>query len=370
MHALSFCKKICDEAAKMKISVVIPMRNASSSIDSCLQSLTEQEEQPYEIIVIDNQSTDDSRLVVKKEIEKFNYIRLIVNSGRSLVAAASRNIGIESAKGDIIAFTDSDCIADKYWIKNIRVAFEQDSSLDAIGGVEKGGCADISLSGKFLSAFWLPDTQKITKRKITGKADFFRNVYLVTFNCAFKRSILIELGGFDEIFSPAGEDTDLWMRACEQKATIFAWDPKMVVTHHQDITFYRLLKKSFSYGESHAHTTKRHFKNNFILQLPFVGQIKMNIPYFTFVITQHFTKLVLLLIILGMAFYVSLAVGSVTFFLALSFFFFKLRNCMSVRGYKVSLWHSIVILGIFVCREISEQLGRVYGSFKHKVICL
>lgn len=370
MHALLFRKKICDEAAKMKVSVVIPMRNASSTINSCLQSLTEQEEQPYEIIVIDNQSTDNSRLLVEKEIERFNYIRLIVNSERRLVAAASRNIGIESGKGDIIAFTDADCLVAKDWIENIRRAFEQDSNLDAIGGVEKGGCADISLSGKFLSASWLPDPQKITKRKITDKADFFRNIYLVTFNCAFKRSILIKLGGFDETFFPAGEDIDLWMRTCGQKATMFAWDPKITVAHHQDISFWRLLKKSFSYGESHAHITKRHFKNNFILQLPLLGQIKMNIPYFAFVITGHFTKLVLLLIILGMAFYVSFAIGTVIFFLALSFFFFKLRNCMSVRGYKVSLWHSILVLGIFVCREISEQLGRVCGSFKHKVICL
>lgn len=354
----------------MKISVVIPMRNASSTINSCLRSLNEQEELPYEIIVVDNQSTDDSRLLVKKEIEKFNYIRLIVNSERPLVAAASRNIGMESAKGDIIAFTDADCIVAKDWIKNIRMAFEQDSNLDAIGGIEKGGCLDISLSGKFLSASWLPDPKKITKRKITGKADFFQDIYLATFNCAFKRSILIKLGGFDETFFPAGEDTDLWMRACEQKATMFAWDPKIVVTHHQNISFCRLLKKSFSYGESHAHITKRHFKNNFILQFPLVGQIKINIHYFTFVITQHFTKLILLLILLGMAFYVSLTLGVVAFFLALSFLFFKLRNRMSVRGYKVSLWHSILVLGIFICRELAEQVGRVYGSFKHKVICL
>lgn len=97
------------------ISVVIPFYNAKSSISLCLESLIELNypRNKLEIIVVDNGSNDGSDKIVKE----FN-VRLIYDSSiRSSYQA--RNTGIKNAHGDLIAFTDSDCIVSPDWLKTL-----------------------------------------------------------------------------------------------------------------------------------------------------------------------------------------------------------------------------------------------------------
>jgi len=101
--------------SQFKISVVIPMYNASKTIERCLDSVLEQTYLPYEIIIINDGSTDDSRAVVEEYIKR-NTSKLniqLINQKNSGVSSA-RNRGIKESKGDWIAFLDSDDI----WVKN------------------------------------------------------------------------------------------------------------------------------------------------------------------------------------------------------------------------------------------------------------
>lgn len=353
----------------MKISVVIPIYNAKDTILVCLKSLDEQEPPPYEVILIDNNSTDDSLGIIRVEMIRFNNLKILISSESKKGPAAARNKGLGMATGDIIAFIDSDCIAGREWVKNINSAFEDDSQLGAIGGVEGGLFSDISLIGKFLSVFWLAAPKRLCRSIILSKEDFLRDNYISTFNCAFKRSILLDIGGFDETFFPSGEDIDLWMRALEKKAKIIAWDHNIVISHQQNLSFRGLMKKTFAYGEASAHLSKRHFRHKIIFQIPKLGQYKFNGGFITIVVTQHFAKLFLLMLIITVSLCISLILAVIIFFCVIIYLFFNIKLSIIRKGYKISLWDNILVFFLFVCRECIEEMGRIYGSLRYRVIC-
>ena len=114
----------------MRISVVIPMYNASGMISRCLRALNEQDVLPDEVIVVDNHSKDNSWDIVEQESKALGNIKIILCAESKQGPSAARNRGIEVACGDVIAFTDCDCLPHKDWIKTIHVAFEKDQGLD------------------------------------------------------------------------------------------------------------------------------------------------------------------------------------------------------------------------------------------------
>ena len=98
------------------VSVVVPCRNEISHLQRCIQSLLDQEFEAddYEIIFVDNGSTEGSREL----LESYPCITLL--SDGSPGSYHARNIGLEAARGDILAFTDSDCSVSPQWIRTIR----------------------------------------------------------------------------------------------------------------------------------------------------------------------------------------------------------------------------------------------------------
>ena len=85
-------------------SVIIPTYNQENLLERCLKSVTQQTFKNYEVIIVDNYSTDNTSKVVKKFGKKIKYFK-IRNRG---VIAKSRNYGINHAKGELVAFLDSD----------------------------------------------------------------------------------------------------------------------------------------------------------------------------------------------------------------------------------------------------------------------
>lgn len=111
----------------MKISVVIPAFNEEKYIAKCLESLKNQIEPPYEIIVVDNNSTDNTVKIAKK----FG-VKIIKEKIQGIRPA--RDAGFNEAKGEIIARTDADTIAPKDWTKRIRESFSNDNTLLGLSG--------------------------------------------------------------------------------------------------------------------------------------------------------------------------------------------------------------------------------------------
>lgn len=110
----------------MTISVVIPAFNEEKHIGQCLYSLMKQEVKPDEIIVIDNNSTDDTA-----KIAKSFFVRVVQEPKQGMIPA--RNRGFNEAKYDIMARTDSDTVLPKDWVKKIKNDFEN-NNVDGVTG--------------------------------------------------------------------------------------------------------------------------------------------------------------------------------------------------------------------------------------------
>lgn len=111
----------------MKVSVVIPAYNEEKNIGTCLDYLLSQEEKPDEIIVVDNNSNDETAQIAKKY-----GVRVVVEKIQGMIPA--RNAGFNAVKYEIIARTDADTHLPKNWIKLIKENFEKNKNLVGLSG--------------------------------------------------------------------------------------------------------------------------------------------------------------------------------------------------------------------------------------------
>ncbi len=166
---------------KPKISVVIPAFNEEKFLAKCLESLKNQDFDDFEIIVVDNNSTDRTVEVAKK----FGAIVLFEkNQG----VAFARQKGFLKAKGEIIASTDADTILPKNWLSKIFEEFKKDKDLVAFGG----SCEFYSgpISARLASKFLLKPFLILDK--------FFSGGWnLMGCNMAIKKEAFLKIGGFN-----------------------------------------------------------------------------------------------------------------------------------------------------------------------------
>lgn len=96
------------------ISIIIPVYNAEKYIEKCLDSILNQniDSNIYEILVIDNNSSDNTAQIVKK------YSKVIMLNESKQGSYAARNKGLDYSKGKYLAFTDADCIVDRFWLSS------------------------------------------------------------------------------------------------------------------------------------------------------------------------------------------------------------------------------------------------------------
>ncbi|MCS7109197.1 MAG: glycosyltransferase [Candidatus Micrarchaeota archaeon] len=178
---------------KMNISVVIPALNEEKYIESCLKSIKKQTYKPLEIIVCDGNSEDRTREIAKKYADK-----VVIEKKRS--AAAERQKGAMIAKGDVIAFIDSDTIAEKDWLKKIAEAFAKDRKVVAVYGrvlMRDGSKIDKILAHLFTP--YIRFTDLIGKPAVAGM------------NMAVRKDAFKKIGGFNLSLKTA-EDIDLFNR--------------------------------------------------------------------------------------------------------------------------------------------------------------
>jgi glycosyltransferase involved in cell wall biosynthesis len=192
------------------ITVVIPAHNAESTISQTLESIFAQTLDDYEVIVVDDASTDDTITNVNAFLTAHNSandraVRIIALE-QNCGPAAARNRGIEAARGEWIAFLD----ADDAWLPH-RLS-KQMASLSQRPDVDM-------LCGKAVSFDWnASDHVNVDSNAIA--TDLVREGFAVanpvaTSTVICRRTALEDVGGFDETFR-AGEDYDLWMRlACK-----------------------------------------------------------------------------------------------------------------------------------------------------------
>ena len=215
------------------ISIVIPCYNSEKTIEPCLSSLVSQHvDIPYEIIVVDS-STDATPTIVR---EKFPSVKLI-HREQQTYPGAGRNIGVQEAQGEIIAFIDSDCVAAQNWLQSGKAALQEKYSI--IGGsVQNGNPGMISWPDYFLTFNEFMPT--MPRREVA---------FMPTCNFMIAKKVFEELGGFREDLL-AGEDT-LFCYAASRKYQLL-FEPAMLIAHTNRETFKDFFRHHRTFGHHSA----------------------------------------------------------------------------------------------------------------------
>ncbi len=224
----------------MMISIIVPVYNSSNTIEACLESLDTQKF-CYEIIAVDNGSTDSS----KEKIKNFRKVRLLEEFKKG--PAAARNLGIKNASGDIIAFTDSDCCVNENWLTKIVETFDKHKEAYAVVGSALNAYSDNLISrASEITDFGLLTYSKKNPPKWVKNAP--------TLNAAYKRKVFDEFGFFDEeIKYAAGEDSLFNWKLIKKGKKIF-FNPEIKVTHFHRNTVKSFLRKKYIYGRGYVIT--------------------------------------------------------------------------------------------------------------------
>lgn len=215
------------------ISVIIPSYDSEKTIDKTIEALLKQNyPKNYEIIVVDDGSTDRTEQVVKK----FKYVKFVKQKHKG--PATARNLGAKLSKGNIILFTDSDCIPDKNWIKNMVEPFK-DKEIVGVSGTYKTLNPDKTIA-RFIA-------YQIEQRHEKMKARKFIN-FIGTFSAAYRKKVFLNFGGFDTRFkTSSGEDPELSYRISDAGLKMF-FQPKAFVYHPHPSSLRRYLKQQFLRG--------------------------------------------------------------------------------------------------------------------------
>lgn len=112
----------------LTLSIIIPAYNEEDHLPACLDAISRQSVKPYEVLVVDNNSTDKTREIA----EKYPFVTLLHERKQGLIPA--RNKGFGTAKGDVLARIDVDSVLDPHWVERINYIF-RDESIDAVAGV-------------------------------------------------------------------------------------------------------------------------------------------------------------------------------------------------------------------------------------------
>jgi len=215
----------------LKISVIIPVYNAEKTLKQCLDSVLNQTYKNYEVIVVDNNSTDKTKDITKEfqQKNKSKKIKYIFES--KIGMGAARNTGEKKAKGEIILMTDSDCIVPKSWVKNMTKPILS-GRCDAVQGSE------INIE----EGFWSKQTQlKIMEKKrteglIIGRIDLK--------NFAISTNKLKKIGYTNRKYF-SGMDTELAIRFSKNRLRLaFLRDVKVKHYHPNNL---KLIIRKYNY---------------------------------------------------------------------------------------------------------------------------
>jgi glycogen(starch) synthase len=191
----------------LTVSVVINTYNRAASLDVTLQSLRRLNYPHFEVIVVNGPSTDDTM-----ELLKANASGLRVGACSERNLSVSRNVGIEMARGDLVAFLDDDAVPDEDWLSDAIAAFDGEEVGGAGGFVYDHTGYNLqyrySVSNRLGAARWNV-TEPGTEFCYPGCLEF---PYLQGTNAIFRRSALLEIGGFDEEFNYYLDETDVCLR--------------------------------------------------------------------------------------------------------------------------------------------------------------
>jgi O-antigen biosynthesis protein len=240
-----------------QVSVIVCAYNAERTMESCLVSLEKLNYPNYEVIVVNDGSTDRTLEIC----QQYPYIKLISQPNYGLSVA--RNVGLQAATGEIIAYTDSDCYADPDWLTYLVITF-QTTGLSAVGGPNFQPPEDSLIPSCVAVSPGCPTHVLLTDDTAE---------HIAGCNMAFRKQVLEEIDGFDPQFRAAGDDIDICWRLQDQGYTI-GFSPAAIVWHYRRNTVKDYVKQQRGYGKAEALVYFKHpSRFNLLGQARWMGRI-------------------------------------------------------------------------------------------------
>ncbi len=268
---------------KKYVSVIIPVYKDWERLSLCLHALADQSyaKDLYEVLVVNN----DPAGMMPADFFAPDNVRLLHE--RKLGSYAARNTAIKAAKGEIIGFTDSDCIPDQHWIRNAVDVFSNNNACTRIGGA--------------INIFFQTDNP--TKAELYDKIYAFnQKSYVtnsgtcVTANSFTYKYVFEEVGLFNDQLLSGGDFT--WGVVAYQKGFEIEYAENVIVNHPARLSLSELIKKEKRVATGQAGFTQ---KNNSLIEfINLLNEVRPRLKEFRIVFSQQFlspyNKVVILLI--------------------------------------------------------------------------
>ncbi|MHA2392298.1 MAG: glycosyltransferase family 2 protein [Promethearchaeota archaeon] len=215
------------------VSIVIPIKNRGNLLPNLIKNLSNLNYPEYEIIIVDDCSTDDTKALLE------NYSVKSLSLKRSVGSAEARNIGIREAKYDTIALTDSDCFVSQNWLKALVPFLDE---CDVVGG-------------KVI--LWDKAEMKLNPFNLKGKTILSRETsinFLNTSNMILKKETWKKTGGF---LNYRIEDLEFSWRLIK-KGIKLIYVPKGLVIHYGRRTTIKNIRRYLQYGKAYSEIASIH----------------------------------------------------------------------------------------------------------------
>jgi glycosyltransferase involved in cell wall biosynthesis len=256
------------------VSIIVPVYNGGRTIDALLASLLALDYLPdqHEILIVDNKSTDDTRQRIQR------YPVTLLEETEIQGSDAARNRGIEAAQGEILAFTDADCVVEPTWLKRLLVSHKEPCWGGFAGRTQPYPSSNLlarycahakvlDLSRQFES-FFQPDGlgERLCSRLsiLDYNADIPLPPGLInphTANVAYRRLVFEKIGCFDPNMLPTGGDFDLAWRLQTQTDWRISIVPDAIVYHQHRTNLAGFTSMYRSYGGGYAVLALKHSRN-------------------------------------------------------------------------------------------------------------
>lgn len=229
------------------ISIVIPLFNAEKYIGKTIESVIAQTYPNWELLIVDDCSTDSSQIIAEAFTKRDNRIRLVRSELNFGGPAKPRNIGVEYAKGEYIAFLDADDI----WLpKKLekQIDFMKKNHLNFTSsycGLINEEDREVALSKK--SVFFY---NMISKKSLS---DVIKNNFILTSSVLISRNIILQFNESKNYI--AVEDFDMWLRVLSSENTIYQYQDEKLI-------HYRLVENSIS---DRTNILKQELKANIVV---------------------------------------------------------------------------------------------------------